>query len=67
MAIARERNVQLVGKANLTEFAVTVSGRNDYSARHGIALVEIGEFLAAPPSGYRGRGRKWHCRRRLWH
>src|SRR5690606_19324135 len=30
MAIARERNVQLVGKANLTEFAVTVSGRNDY-------------------------------------
>ncbi len=30
MAIARERNVPIVGKTNLTEFAVTVSGRNGY-------------------------------------
>ncbi|MES2657947.1 MAG: amidase [Verrucomicrobiota bacterium] len=30
LAIARERNVQIVGKTTLTEFAVTVSGRNTY-------------------------------------
>lgn len=30
MAIARERNVPIVGKTNLTEFAITVSGRNGY-------------------------------------
>ncbi|MEO5720313.1 MAG: amidase [Chthoniobacterales bacterium] len=30
MAIARERGVQIVGKTNLTEFAVTVSGKNRY-------------------------------------
>jgi len=30
MQIARERNVTIVGKTNLTEFAVTVSGNNDY-------------------------------------
>lgn len=30
MAIARERKVTIVGKTNLTEFAVTVSGKNDY-------------------------------------
>ncbi|GAA5115452.1 amidase [Luteolibacter yonseiensis] len=30
MAIARERNVNIVGKTNLTEFAITVSGRNGY-------------------------------------
>jgi Asp-tRNA(Asn)/Glu-tRNA(Gln) amidotransferase A subunit family amidase len=30
LAIARERNVHIVGKANLTEFAVTVSGKNPY-------------------------------------
>lgn len=30
LALARERNVQIVGKTNLTEFAVTVSGRNSY-------------------------------------
>ena len=30
MQIARERNVTIVGKTNLTEFAVTVSGKNDY-------------------------------------
>ena len=30
MAIARERNIQIVGKTNLTEFAITVSGNNDY-------------------------------------
>ena len=28
LAIARERHVQFVGKTNLTEFAVTVSGKN---------------------------------------
>lgn len=28
LALARERNVQIVGKTNLTEFAVTVSGEN---------------------------------------
>ena len=30
LAIARERNVQIVGKTNLSEFAVAVSGMNDY-------------------------------------
>ncbi|MEO7101594.1 MAG: amidase [Luteolibacter sp.] len=30
MAIARERKIRIVGKTNLTEFAVTVSGSNDY-------------------------------------
>jgi amidase len=30
LALARERNVQIVGKTNLTEFAVTVSGQNHY-------------------------------------
>jgi amidase len=30
MAIARERKVAIVGKTNLTEFAVTVSGKNSY-------------------------------------
>lgn len=30
LAIARERNVRFVGKTNLTELAVTVSGRNTY-------------------------------------
>ena len=30
LELARERNVQIVGKTNLTEFAVTVSGRNKY-------------------------------------
>lgn len=30
LKLARERNVQIVGKTNLTEFAVTVSGENTY-------------------------------------
>jgi Asp-tRNA(Asn)/Glu-tRNA(Gln) amidotransferase A subunit family amidase len=30
LAIARQRNVQIVGRTNVTEFAVTVSGINDY-------------------------------------
>lgn len=30
LALARERNVQIVGKTNLTEFAVTVSGKNSF-------------------------------------
>ena len=30
MAIARERNVQIVGKTNLTEFATSVTGQNAY-------------------------------------
>jgi amidase len=30
MAIARERKVRIVGKTNLTEFALSVSGNNDY-------------------------------------
>lgn len=30
LALARERNVQIVGKTNLTEFAVTVSGANSH-------------------------------------
>jgi len=30
LALARERNVVIVGKTNLTEFAVTVSGENRY-------------------------------------
>ena len=30
LALARERNAQIVGKTNLTEFAVTVSGKNEY-------------------------------------
>ena len=30
LAIARQRNVHIVGKANLTEFAVSPSGCNDY-------------------------------------
>lgn len=30
LKIARARNVQIVGKTNLTEFAVTVSGKNSY-------------------------------------
>ena len=30
LKIARERNVQFVGKTNLTEFAVTVSGHNSF-------------------------------------
>ena len=30
LAIARQRNVHIVGKANLTEFAVSPSGLNDY-------------------------------------
>ncbi len=30
LKLARERNVQMVGKTNLTEFAVTVSGENTY-------------------------------------
>ena len=30
LELARERHVQIVGKTNLTEFAVTVSGKNKY-------------------------------------
>src|SRR5438874_42248 len=30
LELARERNVQIVGKTNLTELAVTVSGKNAY-------------------------------------
>src|SRR6266850_5691490 len=30
LAIARQRNVQIVGKANLSEFAVAPSGYNEY-------------------------------------
>ncbi len=30
LALARERNVQIVGKTNLTEFAITVSGKNSF-------------------------------------
>lgn len=30
LALARERNVQIVGKTNLSEFTVTVSGKNSY-------------------------------------
>src|SRR4029434_4311615 len=30
LQIARERNVRIVGRTNVTEFAVTVSGINDY-------------------------------------
>ena len=30
LELARERNVQIVGKTNLTELAVTVSGKNRY-------------------------------------
>src|SRR6202163_4573003 len=30
LELARERNVQIVGKTNLPEFAVTVSGKNSY-------------------------------------
>jgi len=30
LELARERNVQIVGKTNLTEFAVPVSGKNEY-------------------------------------
>ena len=30
LELARERNVQIVGKTNLTEFAVTVSGNNSF-------------------------------------
>lgn len=30
LALARKRNVHLIGKTNLTEFAVTVSGKNRY-------------------------------------
>jgi Asp-tRNA(Asn)/Glu-tRNA(Gln) amidotransferase A subunit family amidase len=30
LALARERNIQIVGKTDLTEFAVTVSGKNPY-------------------------------------
>ncbi len=30
LELARERNVQIVGKTNVTEFAVTVTGRNKY-------------------------------------
>jgi amidase len=30
LQISRERNVQIVGRTNVTEFAVTVSGINDY-------------------------------------
>src|ERR1700738_707346 len=30
LELARERNVQIVGKTNVTEFAVTVSGKNSY-------------------------------------
>ena len=30
LALARERNVQIVGKTNLTEFAVSVSGQNSF-------------------------------------
>ena len=30
LAIARRRNVQIVGKTNMTEFAVSPSGMNEY-------------------------------------
>lgn len=30
LALARERNVRIVGKTNLTEFAITVSGKNSF-------------------------------------
>ena len=30
LALARSRNVRIVGKTNLTEFAITVSGKNSY-------------------------------------
>ncbi len=43
LAIARERGVTLVGKTNLTEFAITVSGRN--------------AFFGTPKNQQKGQGR----------
>ncbi len=48
MAIARERGVQLVGKTNTTELAVTVTGRNDY---YGTPVNRLGRSDRHIPGG----------------
>lgn len=39
LLIARQRNVHIVGKANMTEFAVSPSGLNDYFGTPGIRSI----------------------------
>ncbi len=48
MAIARERNVEIVGKTNLTEFAVSVTGINGY---FGTPLNPLDEEHRLIPGG----------------
>ena len=48
LAIARQRNVQIVGKANLSEFAVSPSGYNEY---FGTPKSPIGGWKRLIPGG----------------
>ena len=45
LAIARKRKVQIVGKTNLSEFAVAPSGLNDYFGTPNNPLSEKGELI----------------------
>jgi amidase len=45
LAIARKRRVQIVGKTNLSEFAVAPSGLNDYFGTPKNPLSQKGELI----------------------
>src|SRR5262245_43674174 len=45
LTIARQRNVQIVGKANLSEFAVAPSGFNEYFGTPASPLSDSHELL----------------------
>ncbi|HET6407196.1 MAG TPA: amidase [Chthoniobacteraceae bacterium] len=45
LGIVRERNVQIVGRTNVTEFAVTVSGINDYFGTPRNRVAKKGKLI----------------------
>jgi amidase len=60
LAITRQRNVRIVGKANLTEFGVAPSGLNDYFGTPKNPFNKLGKLIPG------GRGRQRKRRRCLW-